>query len=112
MLAKPDILKSTVYCQQWQTYESMFSFLRRLTTWPCPQSAAARSCGAVAAGRRPLAVQQSIDISCPPGPQQQIRRRSIGWDRQTDRRTPDRCIDPAPHTMLASANKVFKTASK
>jgi len=23
------------------------------------------------------------------------------WDRQTDRRTPDSCIDPAPHTMRA-----------
>jgi len=22
-----------------------------------------------------------------------------GWDKQTDRLTPDRCIDPAPHTM-------------
>jgi len=34
------------------------------------------------------AVQQSIDIFCTPGPQQQTRRAACGgWDRQTDRRT-------------------------
>jgi len=35
----------------------------------------------------------TIDISCPPGPQQQTRRSGVYvaaecWDRQTDRRTP------------------------
>jgi len=38
-------------------------------------------------------LQQSIDISCLPGPQQQ--RVAAGWDRQT----PDSCIDPALHTV-------------
>ena len=49
--------------------------------------------------RRPL---PSIDI-CPPGPQQQTRRRGVrcsdGTDRQTDMRTdgrtPDSCMSPA-----------------
>jgi len=44
--------------------------------------------------------QQLIDISCLPGDQQQTRssgvqRANDGTDGQTDRRTPDRCIDPA-----------------
>ena len=56
-------------------------------------------------------LQQSIDISFPPGPQQQTRRsdmqRSIGGterqtDGQTDGRTMYRYIDPAPHTMRAT----------
>jgi len=44
----------------------------------------------------PPVVQQPIDISWPPGPQQQTRSRleAAGWDRQTDRGTPDRCMDP------------------
>jgi len=55
------------------------------------------------------AVQESIDISCPPGPQQQTRRtllqRSIGGtDKRTDRRTPYRYID-----LVAYANSVSNT---
>jgi len=50
------------------------------------------------------AVQQSIDISYPPGPQQQTRRtllqRANGTDR-ADGRTLYSYIDPAPHTMRA-----------
>ena len=51
-------------------------------------------------------MQQSIDISCPLGPQQQTRRtllqRSIdGTERQTDGRTdgrtPNRCIEPVEY---------------
>ena len=49
------------------------------------------------------AVQQSIDISRWPGAQQQTCSSGIsavgqtdGW---TDGRTPDRCIDPIPHSM-------------
>jgi len=42
-------------------------------------------------------VQQSIDISCPPSPQQQTRRSGVrrpndGTDGQTDGQTPDRYI--------------------
>ena len=33
------------------------------------------------------AVQQSIDISCPPGPQQQTRRRLLQRENGTDRQT-------------------------
>ena len=40
------------------------------------------------------------DISWPLGPQQQTRG-SGGGMRRTDERTPDSCIDPAPHTMRA-----------
>ena len=63
---------------------SVFSLLRTPTTWHCPHSA----------------VQQSTDITCPPGPQQQARTSrfaAVGscWDRQTSY-----CYrDPAPHTM-------------
>ena len=42
------------------------------------------------------AVQQSIDIFCRAGPQQQSLIAAVG---QTDGQTPDRCIDPAPHTI-------------
>jgi len=43
----------------------------------------------------------SIDISSPRGAQQQTRRTSRGMMGQTDGRTLDRFIDPAPHTMRA-----------
>jgi len=47
-----------------------------------------------------LDVQQSIDISYPPGTQQQTRRtllqRAIGT---ADGRTPYRYIDPGPHIL-------------
>jgi len=51
------------------------------------------------------AMQQSIDIACPPGPQQQTRSSgnvavSPCWDRQTDKRTPYRYIDPALHMRV------------
>jgi len=46
----------------------------------------------------PPAVQQSIDMSWRPGPQQQTHtngaRQASGTDGQTDGRTPDSCIDP------------------
>ena len=63
---------------------------------------------AFAAVRRAAAT--SIDISCPPGPQQQTRRtlvqRSIdGTDRRTDGRTLYRHADPAAHR----ASRVDKT---
>ena len=49
----------------------------------------------------PPATQQSIDISCSPGPQQQTCRGSVrrpdGTDRWTDGRTTDSCIDPTWH---------------
>ena len=43
----------------------------------------------------------SIDISTPPGPQQQTRSISVWRPDGTDERTPDSCRDPAPHTLLA-----------
>ena len=53
----------------------------------------------------PAAAQQSIDISCRRGPQHYNSEPAAaacgGRMGQTDRRTPDRCIDPAPHTMRA-----------
>jgi len=63
---------------------------------------------AFAAARRAAAapgVQQSIDISYPPGPQQQTRsnkvRRPDGTDRQTDGRRPNSHTDAAPRTTWA-----------
>ena len=54
------------------------------------------------------AVQQSIDISYPPSPQQQTCSSGVwrpdGTDRQTDGRMdapPDRCIDPALDVVRA-----------
>jgi len=42
------------------------------------------------------AVQQSIDISCPAGAQQQTRSRGVRWaNERRDGRTPDRNINPA-----------------
>jgi len=48
------------------------------------------------------AVQQSNDVFCPPGPQQQTRNSSVRWPDGTDGRTLDRCIDPAPHAARAA----------
>ena len=47
-------------------------------------------------------MQQSIDISCLSGPQRQTRLSGVRWpndwtDGQTDRRTLDNLIHPAPH---------------
>jgi len=57
------------------------------------------------------AVQQSTDVFCPPGPQQQTRNSSVRWpdgtDGRTDGRTLDSCIDPAPHTVLAAPITTF-----
>jgi len=69
-----------------------------LPAFAAERRAAAPCCGA----RRP---PLSIDISCPHGAQQQTCRtpllRSDGTDGRTDRQTPDRCTDRAPHTVLA-----------
>jgi len=59
-----------------------------------PAFAAARAAAQLLLSAGPPAVQQSIDISWPPGPQQQTRssgvRRPDGTDRQTDGRTDGR----------------------
>jgi len=69
---------------------------RTLKTWHCPHLLLRRRAAAAPA------VQQSIDISYPPGPQQQTRRTLLsGWIIQTDGRTSDRFIYPAPHTFRA-----------
>jgi len=64
--------------------KSEFSLLRTLTAWHCPHSPATRRCYWL------LAVQQPIDISCPPGLQQQTCSSgfaAVGTDRRTDRET-------------------------
>jgi len=54
--------------------------------------------GAPAAGTRRLRRQLSIDISCRHGAQQQTRWSPLLLSIDgTDRRTPDRYIDPARH---------------
>jgi len=82
------------------------SLVPRLSTWHCPRlllSADRSTAGTVTAMRRRLL---SIDISCPRDAQQQTRLRPLllsinGTDRRTDRRTLNRFINPAPHTMMA-----------
>ena len=81
----------------------MASFLRRLTTWHCshllpPPNAVPRRICCCVSRQPPL----SIDISCPPGLQQQTHRsgvpRSIdGADWLTDGRTRYRYLDAAAY---------------
>ena len=59
-------------------------------------------------------LQLSIDISGPHDAQQQTRRPPLllsidGTDRRTDRRTPDRYIDPAVRPMRARAVSINMT---
>jgi len=66
-------------------------------------SASARRCSWA------LAMQQSINISCQPGPQQQTSSGGFAavdpcWDRQTNGRTPYCYINPALLTMRAVPN--------
>ena len=57
---------------------------------------------------RQLLLQQSIDISCLPGTQQQTCSSGREWPMgQTDRQTADSCIDSTLHSMWA-----VKTAEK
>ena len=86
--------------------QSAFSFVRQLTTRHCPHSAARLL---VTAGR--LAVQQSIDVSWAPGPQQQTRssggRRPDGTDGQTDARQLSRPVDSAAHIVRTDSAKLL-----
>jgi len=52
-----------------------------------------------APGAAAPAVQQSIDISYPPGPQQQTCCTLLQQNNRTDERTPNHFIDPALHTI-------------
>ena len=93
-----------VYCKtKAKTKKSVLGLLRRLS-------------GTFAAERRRLKhgarsahLQLSIDISCPQGAKRQQTRwlplqLSIdGTYRRTDGRTPNRCTDPAPHTMRTAS---------
>jgi len=79
----------------------VFSLVNSAVSIALPAFAA----GAVAAGRPAL----SIEISCWHAAQQQARRTPLLWsndgtDRQTetDRLTPGRYIDPAPHIQGGS----------
>ena len=91
-------------CASTNAHKSVLSFLRQLTTWHCPHLAAARRCTAAAADRRPAGRAAIGRYLLPPGPQQQTRssgvRRSNGTDGQTDEqtdgRTQDSFIEPAP----------------
>ena len=76
-----------------------------------PTSAVNVTLLAFAAERRAAAAERcgraaSIDISCPPGAQQQthssaVQQANDGTEAQTDRRTPDRYIEPAAYSMQA-----------
>ena len=65
-----------------------------------------------AAADRRIAGRAAIDrylLAAEPGSQQKIRsidlRRPDETDGQTDRRTPDSCIDPAPHTICRQCQR-------
>jgi len=62
----------------------MFSCLSRLTMWHCPHSLDARA-------RHTAVHRAAISPYLVP--------KSAGTDRQTERRTPYRFIDPAQHSM-------------
>jgi len=79
-----------------------------LPAFAAEHRAADLGCGAAAAGCPAL----SINIFCAYGAQQQTRRTPLlrltdGTDWLTDRRTPDRFIDPAPHTMRTVSKSKF-----
>ena len=80
--------------------KSLFSFLRQLTTWHCRHLLlrAVRQYRSIASGRRAHGSKPA---------RSGVRGGQMGQtDRQRDGRTPDSCIDPAPHTMrTASKNK-------
>ena len=88
-------------------YVSCHRDTARICCWaPC--------CGAAAAEHRRLlrAMQQSIDISCPPGAQQQTRTSGVqpansGTDRQTDRQTDGR-TDGRPTVTQTLLRKLCK----
>jgi len=90
-----------VQCCAEQISVQLFSLLRQLLTWHCPHLLL-RAVLRLRAAAAP-AVQQAIDISYLPGPQQQTRRtmlqRANGTDRQTDRRTAYRFIDAARYSV-------------
>jgi len=92
--------------------KSVFSFLRQLTTW---QSQHLLLCATAAADRRPAGSAAIDRYLLAAGPtaanlrQWRAVARRDGWTHgQTNGRTgrtPDSCIDPAPHTMCSrSAN--------
>ena len=78
----------------------VFSFLRQLTTWHCPHLLQRGCCW-------PPALQQFIDISWSPGPQQQTRRAAAGLDRRTDAR---QMHIPCSAYYADSASNVFACA--
>ena len=90
-----------VISRHWSSssYESVFSFLRRLSAWHC--SHLPLSCGAAATARRPCSNQDRYLL--PTGrtaanPQQQSVAGEC-WDGRTDRWTRDRYTNAAPRTL-------------
>ena len=80
---------------------SLLSLLRQLTTWHCSHLSLNAVLLCCRGARRP---PLSINIACPPGPQQQTRctllqRSKNGTDRQTDGHRP--VTQTLPHTMRA-----------
>jgi len=65
---------------------------------------------AFAAERRAAAPCYRSSVACDRAVSKQFLRYCNGTDRRTDRRTPDSCIHPAPHTMRLRA--VSTTASR
>jgi len=66
---------------------SVSSFVHQLTTWHCPHLLLLLTAGLPA-------MQQAINISCPPAANPQQQHVMGQTNRQTDGRTPDSCTDP------------------
>jgi len=72
-----------------------------LPAFAAERRAAARGCGAAAAGRPALSIDifARTALSSKPTARRCCVRQMGQTDRRTDGRTPDRFMHPAPHTM-------------
>jgi len=83
-------------------------FVRQLTTWHCPHSAATCCCCCSAA-----VPDHRSDSNQPISPAHQAHSSKPaaavcgGWTGQTDRQTPSSYIDPARYTMLAVPKRLL-----
>ena len=84
--------------------KSAFSLLRRLSAWRCPHllpSSGARCTAPAAHPQLSINSPAGRALSSKPAARHCCCRLMDQTDGRTDKRTLDRCIDPAPHTMLA-----------
>ena len=98
--------------------KSVFSLPRRLSTWRCPRVCCwVPCCGRHGDGRRCCsapapAIDRYLLAAGRSAANPPATVTAVDWcDRQTDGRTLDRFIDPAPHTMRAALICIFKYAT-